>query len=187
MTNMTFVKINERPNGIKVKVTCDSWPANNHMAFSDPSLWPNGATIKFLKGIQRKVDENTDITKNRRFVAKLFSNLSPQQTAEGVKTCIEKNYEDSAEMTEVEVHVKQFVRKDVRKTGKTAFTVLVVPKNKSETISDILTAKYETNQGAAYAPNAIRCRQWGGTVPEELAKYIPGHTEKNPEAYATMG
>ena len=113
--------------------------------------------------------------------------MSPNQTAEGVKNCIAKNYSDSDETTEVEVHVKQFVRKDVRKTGKTAFTVLVVPKNKSETITDILTAKYETNQGAAYAPNAIRCRQWGGTVPDELAKYIPGHVEKNPEAYATMG
>ena len=171
--NMEFKQVSKTHNGIKIVITCNSWPSGNKLAFSDVRIWPKGSTIKALKGTQRTLatGENPD---ERRFVCKFFSNLSPEQSLDGVKNKVTQDYKDSSCNTEVQVYVKKFEGKDPEKNKgknrKTAFTVLVVPKNKDEKIKDILVDVYKPDTQFEY--NSIRCRNWGGTIPDELATYI---------------
>jgi len=169
MHAMSFNEIGQTHNGRKIRVICQGWPSANSINFGDPALWPYGATIKTLRGNQRTIDANLDPTK-RRFVCKLFSNLKPEQTLEGVKSCIETNYKASTCTVDVEVHVKEFDRKDRKNTDKKAFIVLVVPKDKKETITDILKDKYPPSN--EYSFNKLICRPWGGKIPEEIAQHI---------------
>ena len=129
-----------------------------------------------LKGNQRQLKENSEYPNKRRFVCKFFSNLKATQTLEGVKNQITKDYEASMECEEeVEVHVLEFKRKDLKQTNKKAFTVLVVPKDKSKTITDILKDKYPPT--TEYSPNKLMCRPWGGTIPEEIGKFISNNDQ----------
>jgi len=141
---------------------------------------PIGVTIKTGKGLQRELDKDGNFPDKRKFVAKFFSNLSPEQSDEGVKNQVLKDYNDSDCNEEVEVHVLKFAGKTQRNNKKTAFTVLVVPKVKGQKIPDILQDKYETNEALKY--DSIMCRNWGGTIPEDLQKYVPVTEHK----YATM-
>ena len=150
-----------------------NWPSTNSINFGDTSLWPQGATIKTLRGPQREIDGTLN-PNERRFVCKLFSNLSKEQSKEGVQTCIENLYkakrEENMNEDEVDVHVKEFSRKDPRNTGKKAFTLLVVPKDKNKRIKDFMEEKWPPS--TEYSDNKIICRAWGGTIPEDLGQYI---------------
>ena len=181
---MEFNEVSNTYNGIKIRVICKGWPSANTIAFGDKSLWPRGATIKTLKSNQKELEQGFDPNK-RRFVCKLFSNLKPEQTLEGVKSCVENHYKvDMSDDEEVEVHVKEFTRKNPRKTDRKAFIALVVPKDRSKRIKDILEEKYPMT--GEFNPRKIVCRPWGNTIPEDLAKLISDGTQREDDGVDLM-
>ncbi len=180
-SDIKFEQTLKTHNGFKVRATCTSWPASNTIAFCDPTLWPTGATIKNLKGIQRKIDPDPAQTGSRKFLKKFFSNLGPSQSVDGVKSHIERDFKDSDICNEeVEVHVEKYVGKTPYKNNKTAFIVVVVPKDPSKKIPDILLELYKPKPTFSF--DDIRCRDWGGDLPGTLSEKVPV-TEKK---YAEM-